>query len=86
MRNPNRVRVLTSLLEKLWREEPDLRFNQLIYNFQAEYSRKNSNYGLVKEVEVDGFTKTGFDFFSLEDDEFIEYLRHKLVNAKHEKK
>ena len=82
MRNPYRIRKLTSLLEELWGEEPDLRFNQLIYNLQAEYSNQNGNYGLVEEIEVDGFTKVGFDFFGLEDDEFIEYLRSKLVKVK----
>lgn len=85
MRNPKRIRELTSLLEELWIELPDLRFNQLLYNLYAEYSRQNSDYGLVKEVEVDGFTKIGFDFFSLEDDEFIEYLRSKLLKVKYVK-
>ncbi|MGK0270550.1 MAG: hypothetical protein ACI88H_001197 [Cocleimonas sp.] len=80
MRDPNRIQELLNLLEEIWIQSPDLRFNQLIYNLQRDYSQGNSEYGLVEGVEMDGFTKIGFDFFNLEDDKFIEYLRSLTIN------
>jgi len=56
-------------------KDPDLRFNQLIYNLQWGYSQKNGNAGQIKEVESDGFTRVGFDLFNLEDNEFLAYLQ-----------
>jgi uncharacterized protein YihD (DUF1040 family) len=63
MRDPNRIKELLSLLKEIWGETPDLRFNQLIYNLQSEYSKNHNEFGLVEAVEIDGFAKTGFDFF-----------------------
>ncbi|MCC2618356.1 DUF1040 family protein [Aestuariibacter halophilus] len=78
MRDPNRIKQLLLLLEKLWQKDPDLRFNQLLYNLQYEFSKENDGIGQVKEVESDGFTRIGFDLFNLEDDAFLEYLQAKV--------
>ena len=82
MRDPARIEELLNLLKELWLFDPDLRFNQLIYNLQNEYSYQNSGLGQIKEVESDGYERIGYDFFSLEDDNFIEYLKTKVTHAK----
>ncbi len=74
MRDPERIPELLELVKQIWLRDPDLRFNQLIYNLQYDYSQKNDGLGQVKEVEGDGFTRVGFDLFNLEDSSFIEYL------------
>jgi len=75
MRNPNRIRELLDLVNRIWLNDPDLRFNQLIYNLQSGYSHSNGEVGKITEPEVDGFARVGFDLFNLEDDLFLEYLR-----------
>ena len=82
MRDPVRIQKLLDLLKELWLKDPDLRFNQLIYNLQREYSFKNNNVGLVKEQEVDGFAREGFDLFNTEDDSFIDFIQGKISNDK----
>jgi uncharacterized protein YihD (DUF1040 family) len=74
MRDPERIKELLGLLEVIWQRSPDLRFNQLLYNLQSDFSQQNNGAGQVKEVADDGFTKTGFDFFYLKDSDFIEFL------------
>lgn len=78
MRDPKRIKEIFQLLEEYWQKDPDLRFNQMLYNLQWEYSQKNSGIGQIKEIAPDGFVRTGFDFFNLEDDEFINYLKSKV--------
>ena len=82
MRNPERIPELLELIHKLWAREPDIRFNQLIYNLQREYSYKNNNAGKIIETASDGYESIGFDLFSLEDSIFIEFLRTKISNEK----
>lgn len=79
MRDPNRISEILRLVEEIWYENPDLRFNQLVYNLQSDYSRNHGGYGLIEEPDATGCTKTGFDFFNLEDEKFIEYLRFRVV-------
>ena len=80
MRDSNRIKEIFTLLEEIWIKNPDLRFNQFMYNLQRDYSNNHDGFGLVEANDADGFTKTGFDFFNLEDEEFIEYLRSLVVN------
>jgi hypothetical protein len=80
MRDPERIEKLLSLIEELWLRDPDLRFNQLIYNLQHDYSQKNNGSGQIKEIEADGFTRIGFDLFSIEDNKFMEYLESKVAS------
>ena len=82
MRDPSRIQELLDLIKELWLKHPDLRFNQLIYILQSEYSLKNDCIGLVKEQEVDGFAREGFDLFNTEDDDFIKFLKMKISNEK----
>lgn len=49
MRNPERIEELLELIKEIWCKNPDLRFNQLIYNLQYDYSQKNGGTGQVKE-------------------------------------
>lgn len=81
MRDPDRIKALLSLLEELWLRDVDLRFNQLIYNLQYEFSASNNDIGKVKTIEPDGFEKVGFDLFNLEDEKFINFLKSKIAKA-----
>ena len=47
------TRILT-LLFKIWEQQPDLRFNQLVQNLQALYSQQNNNFGKRNFYEKDG--------------------------------
>lgn len=81
MRSPERITTTLDLLKKLWVENPDMRFNQLIYNIQRGYSVINADFGRVEITEKGSVTRTGFDFFSLEDAEFIKHLKTVLVTS-----
>ncbi len=80
MRDPERIKEILDLVNELWQKDPDLRFNQLIYNLQWGYSKKNGDAG---QVESDGFTRTGFDFFNLEDNDFLEYIQEVISSGKY---
>ena len=82
MRDPERIPELLDLIHKLWLKDPDLRFNQLVYNLQGEYSYMNNDSGKIIERASDGYESIGYDFFNLEDDEFIEFLRTKTRDEK----
>lgn len=80
MRDPARIDKLLKLIEQAWANDPDLRFNQLLYNLQYGYSHLNGGVGQVREVESDGFERIGFDLFNLEDDDFMRYVRSVVEN------
>ncbi len=80
MRDPDRIHEILKLLEMAWTRDPDLRFNQLLYNLQYGYSQSNGGIGQVKDVSSDGFERIGFDLFNLEDDDFISYVRAVVEN------
>jgi hypothetical protein len=80
MRDPERIQETLELINRIWQRSPDLRFNQLMYSLQHDYSRNNGDIGQVKNTGADGFTRTGFDLFNLEDSAFIEHLRSVLAN------
>ncbi|MBN3493582.1 hypothetical protein [Vibrio neptunius] len=80
MIDPNRIAELLELVKEIWLRDPDLRFNQLIYNLQLGYSQQHGGIGQITEVEEDGFSRTGFDLFNLDDDSFIEYLKSIALN------
>jgi len=80
MRDPDRMHKILGLLEQVWAKDPDLRFNQLLYNLQYGYSQSNGGIGQVKEATSDGFERIGFDLFNLEDDDFISYVRAVVEN------
>ncbi|MBA6258244.1 MULTISPECIES: DUF1040 family protein [unclassified Colwellia] len=81
MRDPKRIDTILELINEIWLQDPDMRFNQLIYSLQNSYSYKNNEIGRINEVESDGFTRTGFDLFNLEDDSFIEYLEKVKISG-----
>lgn len=78
MRDPARIDDILSLIEKIWKANPDFRFHQLIYLLQREYSESNNQVGKVESNEVDGFKKTAYDLFNLEDEQFQKYLQRSL--------
>ncbi len=75
MRDPARIDLMLQLLEKIWKKAPDLRFFQLVYILQTGFSKQHHDAGKIIEIEADGFLRVGFDFFNVEDDAFLEYLR-----------
>jgi len=79
MRDPERIEEMIRLIKELWLRGPDLRFNQLLYNLQYEFSQLNDGAGQIKEIEADGFTRTGFDLFNIEDNKFMEFLESKVA-------
>lgn len=48
VRDPKRIPRILTLLFKIWEQQPDLRFNQLVQNLQSLYSQKIIT--LVKDI------------------------------------
>lgn len=78
MRDPDRIPEILGVLNQLWSRDSDLRFNQLLYNLQSQFAQANGGRGRVKEAKGDGFERVGFDLFSVEDEDFLKFLRSKL--------
>ena len=81
MRDPTRITVILDLINQIWTKDPDLRFQQLVYILQSDFSQKNNNIGKVESPEKDGFSRIGYDFFNIEDDTFLEYLKEVAKNG-----
>ncbi|MBY0098692.1 hypothetical protein [Mesobacillus maritimus] len=71
MRDRRRIPRIISLLQKIWEQQHDVRFNQLISNLQSQYSLLNDNYG---KKEIDSNRGTYLDLFFLEDDKWELFL------------
>lgn len=70
----------TKILDKiklLWSKHPELRFMQLIYNLQSEFSSQNGGYWIVSDENGESF-----DMFYLEDKIFEEFLDNKIEENK----
>ena len=78
MRDSERIEEILTLIGRIWKANPDFRFQQLIYILQSEYSESNDQIGKVESMEVDGFKKVGYDLFNLEDERFQKYLQRSL--------
>lgn len=78
MRDPERIEEILTLIGRIWKANPDFRFQQLMYILQAEYSESNNQMGKVESVEFDGFKTVGYDLFNLEDESFKNYLQRSL--------
>ncbi|ENO1771831.1 MULTISPECIES: DUF1040 family protein [Vibrio] len=79
MRDPKRIETTLSLLKEFWSNNTDLRFNQLIYNLQREFSLENDGKGQITEISQEGIQHVGYDLFYIEDDFFIQFLERKLT-------
>ncbi len=80
MSDPKSMEEILSLLERLWRQDPDRRFFQLIYIRQSQYASDNGGVGRIESVADDGFRRIGFDLFNLEDDAALAFLRDRLAS------
>lgn len=85
MRNPHRIDRALRLLQLIWTQQPDTRFFQLIHNLQVEYREQHEWKGtVVYEKIADAESHVMFqrqelyDFYNLEDDDFIAFLKQKL--------
>lgn len=89
MREFERIERIMELFKKIWQRYPDLRFNQLVDSLQWEYintidGSRVSTYSKVEEVakgnrkiiQMEEFKQP--DLFYLEDEQFEEFLRHKV--------
>lgn len=77
MRDRRRIQRILTVLQKIWEQQPDVRFNQLLSNLQSVYSQRTNNYGRreVFKKEFIDLEKTFYlDFFFLEDDKWEEFL------------
>ncbi|CDT77914.1 MULTISPECIES: hypothetical protein [Vibrio harveyi group] len=83
MRDPKRIETTLSLLKELWSNNTDLRFNQLMYNLQREFSLENDGKGQITEISQEGIQHVGYDLFYIEDDIFIQFLERKLTQQQH---
>ncbi len=86
MRDPARIDHILGLIEKIWKANPDFRFQQLIYVLQYEYSEANNQIGNVESSGADGFKKVAYDLFNLEDEQFQKYLQETIENGSWNKK
>ncbi len=78
MRSPERIEHITQLLEQIWKKDSDMRFMQLVYVLQARFSQANDGMGAICDSKVDGFTRTGYDLFNVEDDQIECFLKEYL--------
>lgn len=73
-----------SLLQRIWEQQPDVRFNQLISNLQHMYSSQNEGYGqrMTKEKGPLGnvVESSYLDLFYLEDDKWEVFLQRIVDN------
>lgn len=78
MREKARIGRIMGLLENIWHQQPDIRFNQLIDNLKRMYSAQNDGFGTRKVKEKDSFgndvESSYLDFFYLEDDKWKTFL------------
>ena len=47
MKNPERIEEMLGLIGKIWKANPNFRFEQLMYILQHEYSELNNQIGKV---------------------------------------
>lgn len=79
MRDCRRIERIMLIINAIWISNPNLRFNQLLYNLQREY--KDGAY--VKRAYMDtggwGTIEVNYlDLFDVEDDDFEKFLNEYL--------
>ncbi|MCM3112818.1 hypothetical protein [Lederbergia lenta] len=79
MRETERISTIMLLLQRIWEQQPDVRFNQLISNLQQVYSAQNKGYGQRMIIEKgpfgDEIKSSYLDLFYLEDDKWEAFLQ-----------
>ena len=78
MRPPERIDEIIELLRENWKQDPDMRFMQLIYVMQSFYSGENKQVGQIQVTDKDGSKRTGYDLFHVEDTKFKDFLERFL--------
>lgn len=83
MRPPERIDEIMELVCQIWKRSPDLRFLQLLYILQYDFSNMNGGRGRVEASEEDaGLKRVGYDLFHTEDKDFLKFLRG-YINKKY---
>lgn len=85
MRDPNRIDEMMSVLTEIWKNYPDMRFNQLLDAIQNEYGNRVDWKTKKKVYYLDDYTSEMMstfktDLFYLEDDKFLEFLKEYMSN------
>lgn len=87
MRDPKRIPNCLEIIQKIWEEQPDTRFNQLLYNLQYEYIKDTKSFNSLKhsyEIDPVGVIQhvgSSPDLFYLEDDAFFDWLNEKYKTS-----
>lgn len=79
MRDPKRIQRILDLLFKIWEQQPDVRFNQLVQILQSTYSNTHNHFGKKRVYEKDGtmtYPSEYVDLFYLEDDDWEQFLNN----------
>lgn len=84
MRDPERIERIMSMVQQIWKQEPDMRFFQLMAMLESRYSKANDAFGrreLFEKEESKGilFPYNIVDLFHLEDDMLEPFLASLLA-------
>jgi hypothetical protein len=66
MRDSNRIPVIMGKIEQIWKQYPDMRFGQLVFNLYAAYAQ---DVGVHQT-----FHPKWFNYTYIEDDGFLNWL------------
>ena len=82
MRPLERIDEISHLIKEIWNEMPGMRYMQLIYVLQSNFSERNYEIGKI-EGRGDGTdSRIGFDLFHIEDEELKSFLESFLTDLK----
>ena len=85
MRDPKRIDEIMILITEIWKNYPDMRFNQLMDAIQNEYANRIDWKSKKKVYYLDDYTSEMMstfktDLFYLEDDKFLDFLKEYMSN------
>lgn len=76
MRPPERIDEILKLIGEIWKNNPGMRFMQLMYILQMECAESQDGWGKVIQKYEDGSERVGFDLFHFEDGSFQKFLEN----------
>lgn len=80
-REKTRIKRILKKIDVYWESYPDMRFMQLISNFESSYSQKHNNIGKVSTFNKRNEpTGTVYDLFYVEDTDFEAFLDDFILN------
>ncbi len=84
MRDPERIERIMSMVQQIWKLEPDMRIFQLMAMLESRYSKANNAFGRPELFEKEESRGTLFphnivELFHLEDDVLEPFLASLLA-------